>query len=513
MKTMYHKIYLLLVLCTLASCDKFLDKVPDQRTEIDSNQKISELLVSAYPNVDPMMIYEHRTDNVMDNGRRFGEPARMITENYNWEDISETDWDAPEALWNSCYRAVAAANQALQAIEALGESPENAPYKGEALLCRAYAHFLLANTFCQPYDKTTATSDMGIPYVEEPETVIGKHYDRGTVHTVYEKIARDIEEGYPLINDNAYTVPIYHFNKRAAAAFACRFYLFYNDYSRSLTYANEAIGEDPSASLRNLKSYTSLTQASEWRDRFISKDEPANLLLVALRSLWGRHYITQRLGNSSSIVSLLLYRSAGPWGKNLADFDLLFHHSGYPVSWQPKYNEIFEITNETAQTGQPHVVQMAFTVDETLLCRAEANAMLKKYDDAARDLSYWYIKKGGKGASADQIVNYYTERENADKQAVTEGELSPGLLLVKPFNAGFTIEEGTQEKMIQGVLHARRIETIFSGLRWLDIRRFGIEVIHNVEDRDAITLPAGDLRRVIQLPQAVTAAGLPANPR
>ena len=213
------------------------------------------------------------------------------------------------------------------------------------------------------------------------------------------------------------------------------------------------------------------------------------------------------------MVNLLLYRSAGPWGKNLADFDLLFYHSGYPVSWQPKYNEIFEITNETAQTGQPHVVQMAFTTDETLLCRAEANVMLKKYDDAARDLSYWYIKKGGKGASADQIVNYYTERDNTDKQAVTEGELSPWLLLVKPFNAGFTIEEGTQEKMLQGVLHARRIETIFSGLRWLDIRRFGIEVIHNVEDRDAITLPAGDLRRVIQLPQAVTAAGLPANPR
>lgn len=131
MKTMYHKVYLLLVLCTLVSCDKFLDKVPDKRTEIDSNQKVSELLVSAYPNVDPMMIYEHRTDNVMDNGRRFGEPARMITENYNWEDISETDWDAPEALWNSCYRAIAAANQALQAIETLGEGPENAPQKAK----------------------------------------------------------------------------------------------------------------------------------------------------------------------------------------------------------------------------------------------------------------------------------------------------------------------------------------------------------------------------------------------
>lgn len=99
-------------------------------------------------------------------------------------------------------------------------------------MCRAYAHFLLVNTFCQPYRKSSASSDMGIPYVEEPETVIGKQYDRGTVASVYEKIARDIEEGFPLINDNSYAVPLYHFNKRAAAAFACRFYLFYGNMNR-----------------------------------------------------------------------------------------------------------------------------------------------------------------------------------------------------------------------------------------------------------------------------------------
>lgn len=513
MKKYIKWFHLLLVLCATTSCEDFLDKMPDKRAEIDSNQKITELLVSAYPNVDPMMIYEHRTDNVMDNGRRFGEPTRMIVENYFWEDISETEWDAPEALWNSCYSAIAAANQALEAIRTLGSAPENEPQKGEALLCRAYAHFLLANTFCQPYSETSAASDMGIPYVEEPETVIGKKYDRGTLLATYEKMARDIEEGFPLIDDNSYAVPLYHFNKRAAAAFACRFYLFYGKYDLALAYANEAIGEDPSASLRNLKSYTVLTQSSEWRDRFISKDEPANLLLVALRSLWGRNYTAQRYGNSDNMVNLLLYRSSGPWGKGLADFDLLFHSSGYPVKSQPKYNEIFEITNQTAQTGQPHVVQMAFTVDETLLCRAEACIMLKKYDDAARDLSFWYVNKGGKGASMSEIVEYYTARETADKQALAKGELNPWLVLVKPLNACFPVETGTQEKMLQAVLHARRIETIFSGLRWLDIRRFGIEVIHNVEEKEAVVLPPGDPRRVIQLPQAVTAAGLPANPR
>ena len=111
------------------------------------------------------------------------------------------------------------------------------------------------------------------------------------------------------------------------------------------------------------------------------------------------------------------------------------------------------------------------------------------------------------------IIDYYTTRETADKQALAKGELSPWLLLVKPFNATFPVEDGVQEKMLQAVLHARRIETVFSGLRWLDVRRFGIEVVHNVEEKEPVVLPAEDLRRVIQLPQAVTAAGLPANPR
>ena len=501
-------------LINLTACDSFLDVVPDKRTEIDTNQKVSELLVSAYPNVDPMMIYEHRTDNAMDNGIQYGTGDRMLTENYFWRDVSPNGWDDPEQLWISCYKAIATTNQALEGIREIGESKENAPFKGEALLCRAYAHFLLANTFCQPYNALTASKDLGIPYVTEPEKKIGKTYERGTVQTVYENIANDIEEGYPLINDNAYAIPLYHFNKRAAAAFATRFYLFYGKYKEALKYASQAIPEDPSASLRNIKEYTMLAQASEWRDRFISKDEPANLLLIPLRSLWGRTYASRRYGNSDILTSLATYRSKGPWGDILEDFNLLFGASGYPVKFQPKYNEIFEITNQTSQTGQPHTVQMAFTVDETLLCRAEIYTLLKQYDKAAQDLSYWYIKKGGSGTDWQTIVQFYTAREAADNEAIQKKELHPMLALVKPFNAAFEIETGTQEKMLQGVLHARRIETMYSGLRWLDIRRYGIEVIHNVdgEVENQITLPAGDLRRVIQIPQSVTTAGMMPNP-
>lgn len=64
MRKVYYMVCMLAALSVIISCEDFLDKMPDKRAEINSNQKISELLVSAYPNVDPMMIYEHRTDNV-----------------------------------------------------------------------------------------------------------------------------------------------------------------------------------------------------------------------------------------------------------------------------------------------------------------------------------------------------------------------------------------------------------------------------------------------------------------
>ena len=87
--------------------------------------------------------------------------------------------------------------------------------KGEALICRAYAHFVLVNIFCQQYDPNYP-DDMGIPYMEKAETELDPKYERGTVAEVYAKIEKDIEEGLPLIDDAIYSVPKYHFNRKAA---------------------------------------------------------------------------------------------------------------------------------------------------------------------------------------------------------------------------------------------------------------------------------------------------------
>lgn len=503
----------LVALLGLSACDSYLDVMPDKRTFIDTNGKVADLLISAYPNVDPMMIYEHRTDNAMDNGKEYGSATLMLDENYHWKDNSGTDWDGPESLWSNCYMAIATANQALEAIEELGRNSETLPYRGEALLCRAYAHFMLANTFCAPYNPATAAKEMGIPYVEKTESKVGTVYERGTLKEVYEKLERDIEEGVSLVNENVYTVPLYHFNNRAASALAARFYLYKGDFQKVLAHADKVLGDNPFSMLRDVSSYNKLTSDQEWIYRFCSHEEPANLLIIPLRSMWGRRYNEHRLGNSELLCEKSTYRSAGPWGNMLKAFNSLFGRSGMPVRSQPRYGEIFEVTNVTARTGQPHVVQQAFTTDETLFCRAEALVMLKQYDKAAEQLSLWYQRKGGESATADDIANYYKERREREAAAVATGEMDPMFVMAKPFNAVYEIEEGKQELMLQGVLHARRIETMYSGLRWLDIRRYGIEVIHNRDEREPIKLPAGDPRRTIQLPARVIGAGLPANPR
>ena len=48
-KILYKKINILGLVILLASCNSFLDETPDARTEIDSPEKVQELLVGAYP--------------------------------------------------------------------------------------------------------------------------------------------------------------------------------------------------------------------------------------------------------------------------------------------------------------------------------------------------------------------------------------------------------------------------------------------------------------------------------
>ena len=65
----------------------------------------------------------------------------------------------------------------------------------------------------------------------------------------------------------------------------------------------------------------------------------------------------------------------------------------------------------------------------------------------------------------------------------------------------------------------RRIQTLHTGLRWFDIKRYGIELNRRtlaggtVGSVSSNILKSDDRRRAIQLPLDVISAGLTPNPR
>lgn len=184
-----------------------------------------------------------------------------------------------------------------------------------------------------------------------------------------------------------------------------------------------------------------------------------------------------------------------------------------------KLEEFWEYTDKVNGTGYAHIVDPVFTADETLLCRAEAYALKKDYTNAITDINMWitshtYVTKGTavRPTMTEESINAFMDNLDyepivleSDKQRSIKKKLNP---------QGFTVEAGTQENVIELILHMRRLETLYQGLRIQDLKRYGIEFSHPVDGESEVPLfKAGDLRGAIQLPSDVIVAGLPANPR
>ena len=514
---MNNKLYiafLILSSCLVVSCNDFLDEVPDNRTEVDTPEKITKLLVTGYPNTSYAFIAEMASDNtdVLELAYEYIDLQREL---FEWRDVSSVDFDTPFALWANNYDAIASANVALKAIEKLGDTEDLAPQKGEALLCRAYGHFNLVNVFCLHYGKNSS-SDLGVPYMTEPETTVRPRYERGTVAGVYERIREDLEAGLPLIDDNNYDVPKYHFNKRAAYAFAARFYLYIGEYDKVIEYANLLLGSNPASLLMNWGALGAITpNGSVQPDYFIQS--PAALMLISSSSQWalchGPHGVGRKYGHFSSVYSSETTGAATPWG-NLTDMirQLPFMNLEAVVRIPTrKIGNYFEYIDQVAGIGYPYIMYPAFVTDETLLCRAEAYIMKGDYAKAVADMNTFMTGFANcRDVSLATINSFYNSMAYYTYDKPTSK---------KKLNPEFTIAPGgDQENLIHAVLMLRRVLTIHEGLRWFDIKRYGIEISRrsinvNASFTELDVLKKDDPRRAIQIPADVIDAGLTPNPR
>lgn len=484
---------LLLVLVGASSCDDFLSEKPDNRTEIDTPDKISEILVNAYPQMSYFDIAETMSDNVFDS--RMAETLQKNEQNYNWEIQTETNnIDTQAYYWDACYTAIAHANTALEAIEKLGNAATLNPQKGEALLARAYSHFMLVSLWSKRYNPATAATDLGIPYVTKPETELIVSYKRNTIAEVFDFIQKDIEEGLPLVT-NDYQEPKFHFNKDAAKAFASRFYLIKGDWDRVITLSND-LGSRPEGKLRDFASYD-LLGVQDQQISYASASANTNLLVVSANSIVGRSRYQNRFYLSGDRYQEILGSSTSLFGKSWL-YNFYSSNSSITV-FLPKFYEYFKYTNVTAGIGNPYVAEVLLSNDDFFLNRIEAHVMKGEIALANSELEYFLATRT---ANYNPTTDKLTVAKVVAKYPVIADEYTP-----------FYAMTAEQTSYVKAIAETRRRDFIHEGMRWFDVKRFNIVVNHETYNKPVNVLAKDDNRRALPIPLHVTNTGVEQNPR
>ena len=541
----------------LVSCgDDFLDQEPDERIEITTVEQVQQMLTSAYGASNYGWLCELSSDNLMDNNapHKGASPdskdvlvhynlspyERMDDEIFRFEQVkSSTGTDSPSEIWESCYNAIATANHCLVYLDQIEEkeraeaeghgynpSDLEKAVRGEALLIRAYYHFVLVNIFSQAYKNDEASShDIGIPYVTEPEDKVLVHYNRGTVTSTYNKIREDLEAGLQLVSNSYYQKPKWHFNVNAAHAFAARFYLYTRNYEKVIEHANAVLGEGTGnlgELLMRYDLFDNCTYGDDYANVWQSADLNNNLMLVATYSTASRRAAGQRYGQISTALQATIYHFGPNWRWYVIPCayvsGMTFYRGNQDYGFMSmKSGETFEYTDKVAGIGYAHVVRREFTCTELLLERVEAK-LLKQNPDIdgavddliAYDTSRWTFTEDDARTffagsaltylTRDALEKYYkdTENHNCFENWDFTQNMSPDFVVP----ANVTV-------YMNAVNDMRRYETNWEGLRFFDLKRWGIEYSHfygvdNIEYK----LTWNDPRRAIEIPQEVMAAGL-----
>ena len=233
------------------SCENFLDVAPDERLEINTLDKIESTLIGSYQNNRGFRFTHFSSDDVT-LARKVYNNNEIIEDLYTWsrEFRNQKHQDSPSEYWAAAYGSISQINHALRGIDEIKsdnqEASRTAAIKGEALVVRSYNHFMLVNLFAKHYGSSSAT-DLGVPYVFEPETKLKVDYKRESVEKTYQLAEKDLLDGIKLMEDHIdYTnTNKYRFTLASAYNYASRFYTFRNkdqeDILKAKDYSNKAI--------------------------------------------------------------------------------------------------------------------------------------------------------------------------------------------------------------------------------------------------------------------------------
>jgi len=226
-----------LIACCLSSCEKFLDAKPDDRLAVPSTITDLQLLLDDYTlNTQYPYAQELAADNFYFTTDDWNTLSQLDRDIYNWQKDDQT-----LDRWSAAYQAVLKANVVLDNIDGVQHSVSEQTawnnVKGSALFFRAFYFFGIAQVFTLPYNKSSASANLGIPLrLNADYTEVSV---RASQEQTYQQIITDLQQAISLLP----VTPVIKSRpcKPAAYGLLARVYLEMQQYAQAGAYADSCL--------------------------------------------------------------------------------------------------------------------------------------------------------------------------------------------------------------------------------------------------------------------------------
>lgn len=450
------------------SCEDFLEEKSQDQIIPDKVQDISELIFGelVYRDIKMLTKFDVMSDDITSrwiqlpygNSNGFREDLYQY---FIWqkdvEYASDGEFVADEA-YGKLYADIVLCNSIEDILADLkGTESEKKNALAETYFFRAWSYFDLANIYSTPYvDEATSETALCVP-VNNGTGIGAEKFYRSTQREVFNIIERDIENAVKYFEE-ANTVPtVYRPNYKAACVLATRIYLYEKKYDKVIEYANKIEGIN---NLYSMKEYVDTYGViADLKSQDYSRSGHVHFINKNNREIvfsYQDEYETSSLSPTT--------RTSGMY---FPSNDLLSLYEENDLRRKVYFDEEGYITKQAHNARSIYPTNLKLT--EALLNRAEAYA----YIDATKAKEDLELLRLNRFSSVEEMP-----------------EISGDIL--------------------EAVKLERRRELCFEGIRWMDLRRWGMpQIVHEyyLEDnaRKAVyTLQEGDPAYTFRLPESVT---------
>ena len=340
--------------------------------------------------------------------------------------------------WTAFYKSINVANNVLMTVDKVPQQTDEEKagtnyVKGQAHFLRAFYYFWLTNTYGQPYNPSTALTELGVPLKTSPEVEDIK-FSRNTVQECYSQIVSDLENAVKelYLSRSIKRKSIYRADSISAQLLLSRVYLFTQNWEKAAEYAKKVI-----------KYHGELDNLNSDKNSFASISNPETIFSMGGDDLpvWVS-YEAQSLKITNGI-----YDSYSD--NDLRKTQWIWTSGDYHgIIKQPPYN----------------------TFDGTKL-KSDPAYLLYNYTNSAirRNISSLFWLR-----TAEAYLNY----AEAEAYLGHEDEARDAINMIRKNRYYSTAHDwmitSSGEQLIEDIRNERKRELVCEGHRWFDLRRYRV---------------------------------------